>query len=410
MRTTLKALAVGVALGVVAGACGPLGAPCARDGDCGSSGVCLPIKMCAFHCARDSHCPSDMKCSVAGGCVPKSGCGADADCPTGERCLTRGLCTGSAVDGGRVLPDGGILQSCGGQKFQATPVQANMLVVLDHSGSMMETIGGVTKWQSAKTAVQQLTTTFQGPVRFGLNMFSTSAMTCDPGGVVIDIADNTAAAIATALPATADGNMTPVGAALQVASGNTRLTDATRANYVLLVTDGKENCGGNPVAQVKALFARGIRTYSVGFGGQVDATRLNQMAIEGGTARMGSVRYYQADNAAALNQAMQAIGQGAAGCDYTLAQAPPDPTKLYVAIDGQFVTRDTSHRSGFDYDAAANRVTLYGLACDAVATTPGAKVSVIYGCPDDTLVEVGPGGGPKPDGGWVWDLDAGIIN
>ena len=51
-----------------------------------------------------------------------------------------------------------------------------------------------------------------------------------------------------------------------LAATSGELTDTTRANYVLLITDGMENCGGAPVAEVEGLFSRGVRTYSVGFG------------------------------------------------------------------------------------------------------------------------------------------------
>jgi hypothetical protein len=120
---------------------------------------------------------------------------------------------------------------------------------------------------------------------------------------------------------------------------------------------------------------------------------------------MDTRRYYQADNPADLQQALSAIAQGALGCDFTLAQTPPDATKLYVAIDGQFVPRDPNRLAGWEYTAATNRVTLYGPACDALANTPGAKLTVVYGCPDPSVTETGPGG--QRDGGYTFTLDGG---
>jgi len=61
-----------------------------------------------------------------------------------------------------------------------------------------------------------------------------------------------------------------------------------------------------------------------------------------------------------------------------------------------------------------NRVTLYGPACDLVSRRPGAIVSIIYGCPDDSLTERGPNGGldagiiETSDGGFEWPSDGGI--
>jgi hypothetical protein len=152
------------------------------------------------------------------------------------------------------------------------------------------------------------------------------------------------------------------------------------------------------VAEVEGLFARGVRTYTVGFGSDVDANNLNQMAIKGGTARATAPRYFQADSPTELEAALGSIASGAASCDFTLTTVPPNPATLYVAVDGQFFPRDPSRVAGWDYQAQGNRVTLFGPACDLVTQRPGAKVSVVYGCPDDTLTETGPGG----------HLDAGV--
>lgn len=406
MRRQLRQVTLGVVAGLSAGlalsACG-LYQSCRQDADCGEPVlVCLPTHLCAPKCRFDRDCGlADTFCSASGGCLRRGTCGVDADCHAGQRCTGRGVC--ASPDAGSSAP------SCGGERFEADPVQANMLLVLDHSGSMTETIGGTSKWDSAVRAVQQLTSRFQGPIRFGLAMFSSPAV-CDPGGIVVNVGDGTAAQIVASLPIDADGNGTPIAEALARAAQEPALADATRADYVLLITDGMENCGGDPVARVRTLFSRGVRTYAVGFGAEVDAARLSELAVQGGTARLGATRYYQADDSTSLEQALSSIGQGAMGCDFTLRLSPPDPSRISVAVDGLFMPHDPTRHSGWTYTAASNRITLYGLACDAVATRPGAKVSVVYGCPDPTLVEVGPGGRlTDDDGGVRYDLDAGQI-
>jgi len=292
--------------------------------------------------------------------------------------------------------------TCGGDKFDATPVQANMLIVLDHSGSMMEKIAGVPKWTSAVDAVRTISAG-HADIRFGLQMFSYSGAQCNAGSVVVPIADDAAQAISSALPANADGAMTPIGGALKVAANEQGLYDPNRANYVLLITDGKENCNGAPVSEVATLFNKGIRTWTVGFGGAVDANRLNQMAIKGGTARQDARRYYQADSQTELAQALAAIVRASTGCDFALTQTPPDATKLFVGINGQIVPRDTNHLSGWDYTQATNRVTLYGPACDAVAQANGtATIDIVFGCPGN-LTETG------RDGGIDFSLDGGDV-
>jgi hypothetical protein len=282
--------------------------------------------------------------------------------------------------------------TCGGEKFEATPTEANILIVLDRSCSMEERVGGTTKWQAATSAIRALTTHHANTLRFGLQMFSLPGTRCAAGSIDVPVGPANVTAISNAMPVRADGSMTPIGAALNVAARSGQLDDPTRSNFVLLITDGIENCGGAPVNEVQGLFMRNVKTYTVGFGAEVDQQRLNEMAIRGGTARATAPRYYQADSPMELQQALGAIASGAASCDFRLARTPPNPANLYVAVDGQFFPRDVSRTAGWDYDPAGNRVTLYGPACDIVAQRPGAKVSVIYGCPDDSLVERGPGG------------------
>ncbi len=418
MRLVLVVSSVTVTLAVAAAGCGGYAgnAGCTSDAECGAGNTCTPSKACVPKCVDDKSCDATAeKCSTAGGCVPKNGCGTDgecragqvcegvscvtscltASCAAGRTCLSTGHCsepTGGA--GGGSGAGGG--PSCGGELFQAAKVQANFLIVLDRSGSMEETLpAGGSKWKLASDAVKTVTSAHQQQIRFGLSMFPGTAK-CTEGSNAVPIGDAAAPAIAMSLPATATGSGTPIGAALELASKRPELTDATRANYVLLVTDGIENCGGNPVAAVRALAARGVKTYVVGFGADVDANRLSQMATEGGTARLMGSKYYQADDQSSLNTALAQIAAGAAGCDYKLAKAPPDLKKVFVAVDGNLINRDTAKQMGWDYNEATGRLTLYGGACDLVQKNAAAKVQIVYGCPDPTLIE----GGGNGDGGY----------
>ncbi len=408
----MRALLLCLTVGTLLSACGQ--ARCTENTQCGSGQLCVPSGICLTACQTVAQCSGGQTCNARGVCVSATtGCAASADCAAGQICAPGGTCmtggTSTQVDAGPV--------SCGGQKFEATATEANILIVLDHSCSMQEVIANArSKWDTATTAVRNVTAqnAANDKLRFGLQLFSLQTSQCNPGQINVPVGVSTANAISSALPAQAQGNSTPIGGALHVAATSGELTDTTRANYVLLITDGMENCGGAPVAEVEGLFSRGVRTYSVGFGSDVDEQRLTQMAIRGGTARATTPRYFQADNPVDLEAALSAIASGAASCDFTLTSTPPNPAKLFVAVDGQFFPRDPARISGWDYQAAGNRVTLYGPACDIVSQRPGARVSIIYGCPDDSLTERGPGGGldagiiETSDGGFEWPSDAGI--
>ncbi|MBL8949693.1 MAG: VWA domain-containing protein [Myxococcaceae bacterium] len=422
MRKALFCSLLSLSVVVVGSACSRTGATCQASSECGEGGACLPIGSCAVACtASNNACVPGEKCSQGGGCVPADRCGADPDCASGDfcqagacgkpcnatsnacgagyTCEADGHCRPTPVTGGT---GGGSASSCGGELFQSSHVQANFLIVLDQSGSMMEDITGGTKWSVASQSLKQVTTRYQSQIRFGLSMFS-APMNCNAGRNFVPVGDNTATAIAAALPMTATGNGTPIGGALRLAQNEMSIKDTSRANFVMLVTDGKENCQGRPVDEVKALATAGIKTFVVGFGADVDATMLANMAVAGGTARNTTPRYYQADDPATLNAAFASIAQGAIGCEFRLARPPPDPSKIFVYVNGQSIPRDTAKQVGWDYTTPANdRLSLYGTVCDAVANSPGTPVQIIYGCPDPTLIE---GGG---DGGYIGGLDGGI--
>jgi hypothetical protein len=386
---------------------------CSVDAPCANGFICAPSGICLRACASDSQCGGGT-CNTSGVCVsPTSGCAVSADCGAGMVCAPGGTCMAAmnpaVVDAGPA--------SCGGQLFSSTPTEANVLIVLDRSGSMMESIGsGRSKWAVATEAVRRVTSqnAMNPRLRFGLQLFSNNVSVCNPGMIDVSVGAGNVTLISNALPTLANGRNTPIGAALNVAANSNELTDPTRANFVLLLTDGMENCSGAPVAEVEGLFNRGVRTYSVGFGDAVDGTRLTQMAIKGGTARATQPRYFQADDPAQLQSALDSIASGAASCDFTLSSTPPNANTLYVAVDGQWFPRDPARVAGWDYQAAGNRVTLYGPACDVVAQRPGAKVSIVFGCPDDSIVEIGPGGrlpiGGSTDGGggFGWLEDGGV--
>ncbi|MBX7100178.1 MAG: VWA domain-containing protein [Myxococcaceae bacterium] len=432
MRTLLAFSAAALLTFAFGAGCGPTGAGpgggggCKSDVDCGGL-KCLPTGACTQGCSADAQCGQGSRCSSAGGCVPQAGCGTDSECSGGKVCegvsctaaCTATSCTGGATCGstghcvgGSTGGSGGGTGSggagaggptCGGELFQATRVPANFLIVLDQSGSMEEKLAsGTSKWATATDALRTVTKQNESTIRFGLSMFP-GPDKCSQGSNFVAVGDQTSAQIASAMGPKAVGSGTPIGKALALAATRMDLKDPARANFVLLVTDGMENCQGDPVGEVKKLFGAGVKTYVVGFGSDVDPSRLSQMATEGGTARLNTTKYYQADDQASLMTAFQQIAQGAVGCDYALAKAPPDLNKIFVAVNGGLVPRDAAKKNGWDYNPQNQRLTLFGAACDLVQKSANPKVQIVYGCPDQGIIE----GNGSGDGGYVFSSDGG---
>ncbi len=213
---------------------------------------------------------------------------------------------------------------------RAAACDSNLIIVLDRSCSMKKVPAGDTrsKWQIAEEAIGQLTTTYEGQLRYGLIMFP------DEGGgnckqdqpIYVNTATGTEQAVRDAIAGTApDGPcVTNIDTAMEQVSSDPAF-DGTpdpsgRRGFVLLITDGKQSgsCGGNTndpitVANIEALYNAGYPTYVVGFGDGVDPADLDSFAVAGGVPRMGTPMYYQADDAAALSAALDAIAGSIVG-------------------------------------------------------------------------------------------------
>ncbi len=237
--------------------------------------------------------------------------------------------------------------------------EPNVLLVFDVSGSMGKAVPG-TKYTQAVAAITAATQALDDEIRFGLLMFPKPTQ---EAGVHCTL--ETAPQIEPALgngPAifdliSADGanfwggptgdHDTPMYQALQAAGGLDVLQDPTRRSYVVLITDGKQDCciqgdyDDEPdclpnsvefepteeqeniqdlVDQVAALKAAGLDTFVVGLQEKVSPQALNQMAQAGGTAAQGCNPnqtdplaadncYFTTDDAASLELALDAIAQ-----------------------------------------------------------------------------------------------------
>jgi hypothetical protein len=287
----------------------------------------------------------------------------------------------------------------------------DMLIVLDLSGSMCSPvgIGGMSRIAVMKNSLTTAVMTFDSRIDWGLMEFpqvmSTSmAAACSNGILRCPIMPHNAASIVTRI------GMYPTGPLLcaNFCTGGTPTPGAMMAardyfasipvnpvgRYVLLATDGEPNCGpvddaGNSaptvdetVAAITALRGDGIDTYVLGFGSGFAATgaaALMRMAVAGGTAMP-----YNARSATELDMALNTIAASIIPptCTIMLEGGTRNPDLFQVSFDGgALIPRDTSHGSGWDYDAATNTITFYGAECTHVESGSVASIDVEFGCP-----------------------------
>lgn len=349
---------------------------------------------------------------------------AGCSCAGTHPATRRDTGTGPSPDAALVLDDGAVVQPDAFFDFpdtgppmdtgcaSTTPVPneiigdpPDMLIVLDISGSMCDPLGplgGMTKIAVMKTALTSLVTTFDRRIDFGLMKFP-GDRNCGTGVVANPIMPMNGAAISATLAAIPGGLL---GCAM-AAGGNTPTFLAMSAaqdyyasipvnpvgRYVLLATDGLPNCGAvqpdgstastvdQTVAAIQALHDFGVPTYVLGFGSGFagDPATLMRMAVAGGTGMP-----YNARSATELDAALSTIAAGIAppSCTIMLDGGTRNPALFQVNFDGgPLIPRDTSHGSGWDYDAGTNTITFYGSECTMVESGGVVSIGVDYGCP-----------------------------
>lgn len=335
-------------------------------------------------------CVDPQICSVENSCIDPDTCLGDGDCGTGLKCDTM---TNTCVPGG----------DCGGQEAKADPIAPNLLVVLDRSCSMTAKVGDLTKWDIAVQALNTMTTTFKGKIRFGLTLFPDLVPTsCAQDAIAIPVGVDNEMAIQTLLTASLmkadpyfpDGPcVTNIDTAVDQANIEPALTDMDRESYVLLITDGKQSgcndAGGDAGTEmiIKALHdTKNVPTFVLGFGDGVDPAQMNLFAAAGGVPASMNQGYYDASDQASLDAALQTIADKTLGCTFKLDEKPPSADDIFVFFnnDKKAIPRDLTHMQGWDYDPITNQVTFYGGSCDDLKAGTVVDVDIVFGCDEPT--------------------------
>lgn len=182
----------------------------------------------------------------------------------------------------------------------ASPQKTEILIVMDASASMEEKFENSTKLQKAKESIEEVFTGL--PPEFfiqnnvGLRVYGhryswqEEAKSCADTELVLPISKiDPKRLIKIVNDLKARGN-TPIAYSLMKGAEDFSKDKGVR-RYILLVSDGAETCGGDPVAVIKELQEKGINLIvnTIGFAVTEEARR----QLEGITAASGG-RYYSA--------------------------------------------------------------------------------------------------------------------
>jgi hypothetical protein len=390
---------------LVAGACGGSGDPAGTPtgvGAAGGGGTSGGGTGGGIGLECSPPCEAGQFCSAIGECIDDGTCRDDADCEEGLECDTVAQAC---------VPGGG----CGHEEITAEPIPPNLMIVLDRSCSMRRDLSnqinlpGPNKWTYAVDAIVQLTTQFDGQIRFGLILFpDTVGSDCTQGAPAFAVLPDNELGIQTLLtdaldqadPQYPDGPcVTNIDTAMEQASQEPAFQDTDRKSYALLITDGKQaGCnaagGDNGTTQIITdMCTAGVSTFVVGFGdlssGTIDPAQMDIFAQAGCVPNADpNYDFYAAESQTELQQALTTIANETLGCNYQLGETPDDPSEIYVFFDNDpnQIPRDDTHQDGWDYDESTNQVTFYGPTCDSLKAGQVSDVDIVLGC-----------GAPTPD-------------
>ena len=320
--------------------------------------------------------------------------------------------------------------ACANTTATAARLPVNLLIVLDHSGSMRD--GNPSKWSAAVGALRTLLTGLADDVRVGIPVFpatsgdaASAASYARPQVPVAPLSTSRAQVLSLHSSTMPNGN-TPMNCALSGTNTYDQGFPLDGSRNVILITDGQpteecttaSRCGGFPpnpscaatqaaitTAAVLVTVAQGargtppIRTFVAGTPDATDQF-LSDLAYTGNTARTADCRstatcHYRlstgtfgADLAAALDD----IRGRALSCEFAVDVDPARVDPLHVNVDvtpsgagsPTVVPRDVNHVNGWDYSTGMHSVVLYGPACSQVMSDPGVQVQILFGCPTVT--------------------------
>ncbi|HEY2903761.1 MAG TPA: vWA domain-containing protein [Polyangia bacterium] len=295
--------------------------------------------------------------------------------------------------------------TCGMQTFALESTPPDLLVLLDRSGSMLQTPANkncaamdavclaTTKWPQVTAAINDVVGKTDTTIRWGLKVFPDTGSCGAIGAPAVGIADMAAMPIATAITTLAPmGGATPTRAAVASATDYLTALPDTNPKYILLATDGLPNCGvgadntADDTAAIAAVMdsaGKGIPVFVVGIATadttvNSDAT-LNMMAIAGGKPQMGMpTSYYPVANKDDLVATLGMIQRKIFSCEFKLATKPPFPDKVAVKGDGMDIPRSAT--AGWDYGTDQMSIVLSGSYCTDLMAGKIVNVQAIFMC------------------------------
>jgi hypothetical protein len=335
---------------------------------------------------------------------------------------------GSGGGGGDIVIDSGVTTSCGQTNVDVMPEPPDILIVQDKSGSMTEQANGCccgtngsdmcsanvncngnvacganSKWSQVTAAIDTVVMTTQSTVNWGLIFFGSDNMCGVNAMPNVPIAANDYTAISQAYATNTPGSYTPTRTAVNAAAAYMATLTDTNPKYLLLATDGLPNCMPNApnvsdddsmgaATAVTNAATAGFHTFVVGIGNTNGVATLNQLAMAGGEAQVGSAdgnAFYEVNSTADLVTALNKIVGMVASCTIPLTGVNGTLAKVAVSAkdaSGNTVEVMQDPTNGWSYtDTSMTTIVLKGTACSDLQSGALSAFQFIYTCATGTI-------------------------
>jgi hypothetical protein len=294
-------------------------------------------------------------------------------------------------------------------RFTLAPATPVVVLVLDKSGSMNESIpGALTKWDALRTSLRATLPAVDQSMELGLLLYPVSPEQACSAFVRPnpEPALGQVATILQTLDSTAPGGGTPTADALLAGFNSLqgRRTGST-ARALVLATDGVPNCNfsldpracfcvtppctaaecvddDRSVDRVRAGADAGIPTYVIGIEapGAVFTQALDRLAVAGGRALPGTTKYYSATSAGELARAFSAIRDQVARCTFLTSSVPNAMGSIRVEVNGVVVPFDPTGQFGWNWtDRPNGELVFRGASCTQVMGQR-LRLEALVGC------------------------------
>ena len=217
----------------------------------------------------------------------------------------------------------------------------DVVFILDASGSMWAQMGKTTKIEVAKEVLTQQVEGLSAESRLGLVVYGHRQKgDCNDVEIVVPLAEGAGPQVVSALAAVNPKGMTPIARSIQATADILATEEESVA--IVLISDGKETCDGDPCALVEQLRKQGIDLVMHVVGFDVSAEERKELEC---IAKAGGGSYFAAADADGLREATEQVLDSAVGPGLAvtaLKNGKPLNAAIIVSQGGKVIARSST--------------------------------------------------------------------